>query len=46
MESAARTLAELIDLAVCVRREPDGSRWIEAARVAPTAVGGWSCCLA
>ena len=44
MESASRTLAELIDLAVCVRREPDGSRRIEAARVAPTAAGGWSCC--
>ena len=44
MESASRTLAELIDLAVCVRRDPDGSRRIEAARVAPTAAGGWSCC--
>ena len=44
MESAARTLAELIDLVVCVRREPDGSRRIEAARVAPTLSPGRSCC--
>ncbi len=42
LESAPRTLADLIEIAVCVHRDPDGSRRITATRVVPAAAAGWA----
>jgi len=41
-EAAIGTLAELIDIALCVRRDLDGSRWIEADQVDLASADGWS----